>query len=725
MKTIPIPNHGPVDESLPLDKRVRQVEMAMTSVRRNFEALGKRLIDARNVTDEGIELRNLNEDLYGTADDLTNLRFGDAEARGTVFGRLAPADHKHRLDPVLVMERADPTALAASTNNWAIGTDNTLNYFSATLAVNVTGIAGGTNGKVLILVNKGTFTVTFTHQDALSLAENRFAFSGGANITVAANGTLMVEYDSTLQRWRDIGFSIGGVGGGVAPADASYLVLGAHATLANERVFTLGTALSAVDGGAGGPYTLSVTASTTPTPSLIPIALGTGKLAAGWITEVLLTTDLTDVSATTGTGTTIVFNNTPTLLSPIIADFTNALHDHLDADDGGTLSAAAITSGTLPVARGGTNTSSWTAGRVVFAGTGGTSLTEDAALTWDNTTKRLGIGSVGTVNADLTISSDTQSLFTISTSTATAASGNDLLFRRSRGTHAAPSVVSNGDEIAEFRFAGYNDAYRSAAVMRVEIDGVVAATGSDMPGRFIWLVSPDGSATPVRRLAVLASGEVNVGDAGPLGIDFSVSKNSSAVDLATGILGADNAQSYFGIGDAVTGFAWLWLYWGVNYGSKYLMLYNVGTGIAPLQCDPNTDYNMVNSNFTTTPSAHLDLQGSLGLRSADTTSLAAGTYNDFDIITDAGAELTIYRVQTAGAITFNGFLAPAGDQVRSMLLINVSADNVSVTHQNAGSAAANRVITATAATVVLGANDSALLWYDNTTDRWRMVMREQ
>jgi hypothetical protein len=41
--------------------------------------------------------------------------------------------------------------------------------------------------------------------------------------------------------------------------------------------------------------------------------------------------------------------------SPTITDFTNAQHDHLDADDGGTLSAAAIASGTLAIANGGTN----------------------------------------------------------------------------------------------------------------------------------------------------------------------------------------------------------------------------------------------------------------------------------------------------------------------------------------------------------------------------------
>ena len=60
-------------------------------------------------------------------------------------------------------------------------------------------------------------------------------------------------------------------------------------------------------------------------------------------------------AAATGTGG-LVRATSPTLLTPTIADFTNAQHDHLDADDGGTLSAAAIASGLLANARIATGT---------------------------------------------------------------------------------------------------------------------------------------------------------------------------------------------------------------------------------------------------------------------------------------------------------------------------------------------------------------------------------
>jgi hypothetical protein len=51
---------------------------------------------------------------------------------------------------------------------------------------------------------------------------------------------------------------------------------------------------------------------------------------------------------------------TPTITVPVISDFTNANHDHLDADDGGTLSASAIASGTIATARLGSGTANST-----------------------------------------------------------------------------------------------------------------------------------------------------------------------------------------------------------------------------------------------------------------------------------------------------------------------------------------------------------------------------
>lgn len=56
-----------------------------------------------------------------------------------------------------------------------------------------------------------------------------------------------------------------------------------------------------------------------------------------------------------------------TLVTPIIASMANATHNHQDAAGGGALDAAAIASGLLAVARGGTNIGSYTDGDLIIA----------------------------------------------------------------------------------------------------------------------------------------------------------------------------------------------------------------------------------------------------------------------------------------------------------------------------------------------------------------------
>lgn len=98
----------------------------------------------------------------------------------------------------------------------------------------------------------------------------------------------------------------------------------------------------------------------------------------------------TGVTTSTGSGS-VVLNNSPTLITPTIADFTNAQHNHQNAAGGGTLDTSAIATGILPIARGGTGSGAVpSAGLVIYSD--GAAYVGSANHFWDNTNQRLGIG---------------------------------------------------------------------------------------------------------------------------------------------------------------------------------------------------------------------------------------------------------------------------------------------------------------------------------------------
>lgn len=87
-------------------------------------------------------------------------------------------------------------------------------------------------------------------------------------------------------------------------------------------------------------------------------------------------------------------------------------------------------------------------------------------------------------------------------------SGAGSLFFKTRAVTTAPTtIVASGDRI--FEFGGYGadgSAYRSAGSLRLVVDGTPG--GSDMPGRFEFLTTPDGSATSVLALTINNAGSI-------------------------------------------------------------------------------------------------------------------------------------------------------------------------------------------------------------------------
>lgn len=115
-------------------------------------------------------------------------------------GTFISAPTSFRLDSAI-----SPTSLSASQNDYnptSLSTANTIRQ-DASNNVNITGLQGGANGRIIIFHNiSAANTISFTHEDAASSAANRFVCPSSATLTIPVGGTAVIRYDGTSSRWR-------------------------------------------------------------------------------------------------------------------------------------------------------------------------------------------------------------------------------------------------------------------------------------------------------------------------------------------------------------------------------------------------------------------------------------------------------------------------------------------------------------------------------------------
>lgn len=139
-------------------------------------------------------------------------------------------------------------------------------------ARNITGLAGGADGRCLIVFNVGGNTFTLKDDDAASAAANRFSLLG--DVTVQSDEGLALWYDSTTSRWR----MQGRVG---APSHAPFVCVTNDGLLSDERRLQ-GTTnkIALTDGGAGGDLTLNTGSLVVHTDQANTYTAGAQSLAA-------------------------------------------------------------------------------------------------------------------------------------------------------------------------------------------------------------------------------------------------------------------------------------------------------------------------------------------------------------------------------------------------------------------------------------------------------------
>ena len=206
-------------------------------------------------------------------------------------------------------------------------------------------------------------------------------------------------------------------------------------------------------------------------------------------------------------------------------------------------------SGTLPVANGGTGTSTaFTAGSVVFAGASGVYSQDNASLFWDDANNRLGIGTTAPAG-QVEVYSASGSLIQISGDTsatfrAALYSSNinppQVTLRKSRGTVASPATVSSGDQIGLLNLQAFGGvSFRNL----VQITGIVGTytSDSDISSALLFSTSVAGAATAAERMRISSAGYVGIGTSTP-GYELDV-KGAGATTTARVIGGGITTAS--------------------------------------------------------------------------------------------------------------------------------------------------------------------------------------
>jgi hypothetical protein len=112
-----------------------------------------------------------------------------------------------------------PAQLTANTDDWAPTglAGASIIRFSTDASRNITGLTGGEDGRVIVLINVGSNNAVLMH-DVTSTAANRFFCPNNVDFTLGPKDVVVIEYDATDSRWR-VSTSVAAMTGHVAAAD--------------------------------------------------------------------------------------------------------------------------------------------------------------------------------------------------------------------------------------------------------------------------------------------------------------------------------------------------------------------------------------------------------------------------------------------------------------------------------------------------------------------------
>lgn len=104
------------------------------------------------------------------------------------------------------------TSLSAIQNDWEWSLGKSAIRLSAPSGgATITGLAFGTTGRQVRLINVGSYNLTLSHQSTLSSANNRIICPTSDNVLVTPDNSALLEYDGGSTRWRVVSQSLNAV----------------------------------------------------------------------------------------------------------------------------------------------------------------------------------------------------------------------------------------------------------------------------------------------------------------------------------------------------------------------------------------------------------------------------------------------------------------------------------------------------------------------------------
>lgn len=357
------------------------------------------------------------------------------------------------------------------------------------------GTVGGTNTLTINLDSPVTAANGGTGLDGSSAANGKLLIGNGTGYTLAnitagtsigvtnGSGTITVAFN--VAGSPAIATSIAADSGTCTPSSNTFSIVGdtGITTTASGNQISI-----ALDGGTLAIDTLTPDSGTSP---VVPNASGNVTLTGG------------NGIATAGGTNVVTFN----MESPFSGNFTFDATLSADTfDTTNTTTGLTITDNTITADGSNSNISL----SLVPKGTGG--VVVGTNLTVGNSTQDVsytiaGASVTAVVSVEASGATDLAGVVNHRHSD-TAAFGAHEIYLRSRNTHASPTIVQNNDTISILSFCGYDGVdWAQAAQIICSVDGTPGS--NDMPGRIVFLTSPDGSQTPTEVIRLDSSQKVS------------------------------------------------------------------------------------------------------------------------------------------------------------------------------------------------------------------------